>query len=166
MIGVDPQRVARSRSGRPSRTHTRDSGYARTVARPSGCWPGLGYSKRAHGDRGRRGSGICSHSSWSALARSWLTSPPRGRLGCGCWVRRKRARMIQATRTRPRSPGCATPHLRLVERENHRAVGRLLVDRHHDLTALRTQAVCRLHAVLCALVPGGLGRRLSAVRAR
>ena len=42
---------------------------------------------------------------------------------------------------------------------------RLLVDRHHDLTALRTQAVCRLHALLCALVPGGLGRRLSAVRA-
>jgi transposase len=42
---------------------------------------------------------------------------------------------------------------------------RLLADRHHDLTALRTQAVCRLHALLCALAPGGLARRLSAVRA-
>lgn len=56
-------------------------------------------------------------------------------------------------------------HLRVVAREDHTAVLRLLVDRHHDLTSLRTQAVCRLHAMLCALAPGGLPRRLSAVRA-
>lgn len=42
---------------------------------------------------------------------------------------------------------------------------RLLADRHHDLGGLRTQAVCRLHAMLCTLTPGGLARRLSAVRA-
>jgi transposase len=54
---------------------------------------------------------------------------------------------------------------RVVAREDHTAVLRLLADRHHDLTALRTQAVCRLHALLCALAPGGLGRKLSAVRA-
>ena len=34
--------------------------------------------------------------------------------------------------------------------------------RYHDLGRLRRQAVCRLHAVLCELVPGGFGRRLSA----
>jgi transposase len=61
--------------------------------------------------------------------------------------------------------GLRHPCLHLVEREDHRAVLRLLVDRHHDLTALRTQAVCRLHALLCVLAPGGLGRRLSATKA-
>lgn len=39
---------------------------------------------------------------------------------------------------------------------------RLLADRHQDLTALRTQAVCRLHALIAALTPGGVGRRISA----
>jgi transposase len=55
--------------------------------------------------------------------------------------------------------------LRQVTPVDHTAVLRLLADRHHDLTALRTQAVCRLHAVLCAMVPGGAKRGLSAARA-
>jgi transposase len=42
---------------------------------------------------------------------------------------------------------------------------RLLADRHHGLTGLRTQAICRLHALLCGLTPGGAGRRLSASQA-
>jgi transposase len=57
------------------------------------------------------------------------------------------------------------PRLRVVGREDHTAVLRLLAKRHHDLVALRTQAICRLHALLCALVAGGLPRRLSAQRA-
>ena len=39
---------------------------------------------------------------------------------------------------------------------------RLLGDRHQDLTSLRAQAVCRLHALLAALTPGGVQKRLSA----
>ena len=54
------------------------------------------------------------------------------------------------------------PHLRTVTAENHVMVLRLLADRHQDLTALRTQAVGRLHALLAALVPGGVQKRLSA----
>jgi transposase len=42
---------------------------------------------------------------------------------------------------------------------------RLLADRHHDLIGLRTQAICRLHALLCGLTPGGAGRLLSASEA-
>jgi transposase len=57
------------------------------------------------------------------------------------------------------------PGLRVVAREDYSAVLRLQAKRHHDLIALRTQAVCRLHALLCLLVPGGLPRRLSATRA-
>ena len=45
------------------------------------------------------------------------------------------------------------------------AVLRLLAKRHHDLVAHRTRAICRLHAVLCELVAGGLSTNLSATRA-
>ena len=41
----------------------------------------------------------------------------------------------------------------------------MLAKRHHDLTARRTQSVCRLHALLCALTEGGLPKNLSAQRA-
>jgi transposase len=56
--------------------------------------------------------------------------------------------------------------LRAVTTEDYTAVLRLLSDRHHDLTALRTQAVCRLHTLLCLLIPGGTARRLSYDSAR
>ena len=49
--------------------------------------------------------------------------------------------------------------------EDHSAVLRLLAKRHHDLVAHRTRAICRLHAVLCHLIAGGLPKRLSADRA-
>lgn len=57
------------------------------------------------------------------------------------------------------------PRLRVVAGEDHLAILRLLAKRHHDLTAQRTQAVCRLHTVLCLLTAGGAPRRLSAERA-
>lgn len=54
------------------------------------------------------------------------------------------------------------PHLRIVVAEDHAMVLRMLADRYQDLTRLRTQAICRLHALLAALVPGGVQKRLSA----
>jgi transposase len=54
------------------------------------------------------------------------------------------------------------PHLRAVVAEDHAMVLRMLADRYQDLPRLRTQAVCRLHALLAALVPGGVQKRLSA----
>ncbi|HEY5024868.1 MAG TPA: IS110 family transposase [Acidimicrobiales bacterium] len=55
--------------------------------------------------------------------------------------------------------------LRTVVTENLGGVLRLLADHHHDLGSLRTQAVCRLHALVRCLIPGGTGLRLSAARA-
>jgi transposase len=55
--------------------------------------------------------------------------------------------------------------LRPVVPVDHSTVLRLLADRYHDLTGLRTQAVCRLHALLCQLIAGGARRGLSAQRA-
>jgi len=52
-----------------------------------------------------------------------------------------------------------------VHREDDAAILRVLAKRHRELTALRTQAVCRLHAMLAVLRPGGMGHRLSAKQA-
>jgi transposase len=43
---------------------------------------------------------------------------------------------------------------------------RLLCDRREELTAQRTQAVCRLHRLLAELTPGGMRRGLSANKAQ
>jgi transposase len=56
-----------------------------------------------------------------------------------------------------RQSGLAVVHL-----EDHTAVLRMVAKRHLELTSLRTQAACRLHATLAALRPGGMARRLSA----
>src|SRR5438552_6220263 len=56
-------------------------------------------------------------------------------------------------------------NLGLVTAETNTSVLRLLAKRHHDLTARRTQAICRLHAVLAMMTAGGLPRLLSAERA-
>lgn len=56
--------------------------------------------------------------------------------------------------------------LRVVGTEDYNAVLRLLADRHRDLTALRTQAVCRLHTLLCLLIAGGTPRGLTYESAR
>jgi len=55
--------------------------------------------------------------------------------------------------------------LRPVVTEDHIAVLRLRWNRHKNLTSLHTQAVCRLHALLAGIVPGGAHRRLSADQA-
>lgn len=55
--------------------------------------------------------------------------------------------------------------LRTVTPVDHSAVLRLLADRHHDLVAQRTRVVCRLHALLCLLIAGGMARQLTADKA-
>jgi len=57
------------------------------------------------------------------------------------------------------------PGLAVVRGEDHTQVIRMLAKRHLELTALRTQAACRLHAVLAQLKPGGMAPRLSAKQA-
>jgi hypothetical protein len=44
--------------------------------------------------------------------------------------------------------------------EDQTVVLRLWSRRFHDLARLRTQAVCRLHSVLCELMPGGVRKQL------
>ena len=47
-------------------------------------------------------------------------------------------------------------------REDHSAVLKVWSERYKDLGRARTQVACRLHAVLCELIPGGVRKRITA----
>ena len=59
-----------------------------------------------------------------------------------------------------RSPACHQ-----VRPDDHAVVLRVWSRRHRQLSSLRTQAACRLHAVLCELTPGGVPKVITANRA-
>ena len=52
-----------------------------------------------------------------------------------------------------------------VRPDDHAAVLKIWAKRHRDLSRARTQVACRLHAVLCELIPGGLAKEISADQA-
>ena len=53
-----------------------------------------------------------------------------------------------------------------VHAEDHTAVMKVWSKRHRDLASHRTRLACRLHAVLCELVPGGYSGEIYASRAQ
>ncbi len=54
---------------------------------------------------------------------------------------------------------------REVRPDDHTAVLKVWSKRHRDLGRARTQVACRLHAVLCELVPGGIPKDITAAQA-
>ena len=57
--------------------------------------------------------------------------------------------------------GAAVQGRRQVTADDYAAVLKVWSKRHRDLGRTRNQVACRLHAVLCDLVPGGVTRRRS-----
>jgi transposase len=55
-----------------------------------------------------------------------------------------------------------SPGLRVVQPADHAEVLRLLAKRNQDIGDLRTKLVCRLHAVIASLAPGGMAKELNA----
>src|SRR6266702_1436954 len=55
--------------------------------------------------------------------------------------------------------------VREVRPDDHAAVLKIWSKRYRDLGRTRTQVVCRLHAVLCDLVPGGVAKAITAAAA-
>ena len=85
-----------------------------------------------------------------------------------------RVRLLQAGDTTKNDPSDARPVAvaalrstaqRPVLAEDHTAVLKARARRHRDLGRARDQAACRLHAVLCDLVPGGVRKEISAGQA-
>jgi transposase len=85
-----------------------------------------------------------------------------------------RVRLLQAGDTNKNDPNDAlsvavaalrSRTRRDVAADDHKAVLKVWSKRHRDLARLRNQAACRLHAVLCDLVPGGHPKQITAARA-
>jgi transposase len=85
-----------------------------------------------------------------------------------------RVRLLAAGDTNKNDPNDArsvavaalrSPGVREVRPDDHAAVLKIWSKRHRDLGRSRTQAVCRLHAVLCQLIPGGVSKAISAAGA-
>lgn len=55
-----------------------------------------------------------------------------------------------------------TPNLSAIERTDHAGVLRLLAKRNNELGRTRNKTACRLHALLCELVPGGISSEINA----
>jgi transposase len=58
-----------------------------------------------------------------------------------------------------------SPSRRPAQPDDHATVLKVWSKRHRDLGRTRTQVVCRLHAVLCELVPGGVPKAITAGQA-
>jgi transposase len=55
-----------------------------------------------------------------------------------------------------------SPAPRPAQADDHAAVLKVWSKRHRDLGRSRTQVACRLHAVLCELIPGGVAKEITA----
>jgi transposase len=58
-----------------------------------------------------------------------------------------------------------SPAVREARPDDHAAVLKVWPERRRDLASARAQVVCRLHAVLCELVPGGVAKKIIAAHA-
>src|SRR4249920_2606838 len=58
-----------------------------------------------------------------------------------------------------------SPARREVTADDHPAVLKVWAKRHRDLGRARNQVACRLHAVLCDLIPGGISKEITAAQA-
>jgi transposase len=58
-----------------------------------------------------------------------------------------------------------SPGVREARPDDHATVLKVWSKRRRDLASSRTQVVCRLHAVLCELVPGGVPKKIIAAHA-
>ena len=85
-----------------------------------------------------------------------------------------RVRLLEAGDTNKNDPNDArsvavaalrSKDRREVAAEDYAAVLKVWSKRHRDLSRARNQVACRLHAVLCDLVPGGFSKEISAGQA-
>ena len=167
MIGVDPHKgshtaVAISPAEEPlGELRVRASaGQAQRLLDWAAAWP-----QRTWAIEGARGLGHLLAQQLLAAGEQVLDVQPK--LGA-------RVRLLATGDTNKNDPGDArsaaiaalrSPARRPVQQDDHAAVLKVWSKRHRDLGRMRTQVVCRLHAVLCDLVPGGVSKAITAGQA-
>ena len=124
-----------------------------------------GWPQRAWAVEGAAGLGHLLAQQLVAAGEQVLDVPPK---------LAARVRLLQAGDTNKNDPNDAfsvavaalrSPARRPVLAEDHAVVLKIWAKRHRDLARIRNQAACRLHAVLCGLVPGGVRKEISAGQA-
>jgi transposase len=167
MIGVDPHKgshtaVAIGASEEPlGQVRVRASAtQAERLLAWAAPWP-----QRAWAVEGAGGLGHLLAQQLVAAGERVLDVPPK--LGA-------RVRLLASGDTNKNDPNDArsvavaalrSASCRPVRADDHAAVLKVWAKRYRDLGRARTQVACRLHAVLCELVPGGVSKRITATQA-
>jgi transposase len=167
MIGVDPHKgshtaVAIDESEAPlSELRVRSSaGQAERLVAWAAAWP-----ERIWAVEGAGGLGYLLAQQLVAAGERVLDVQPK--LGA-------RVRLLATGATNKNDPNDArsvaiaalrSAARRVVTAGNYAVVLKVWSKRHHDLGRARNQVACRLHAVLCELVPGGIPKEITAAHA-
>jgi transposase len=167
MIGVDPHKGSHTAVGISADEHL--LGRIRVRACPAQAeqlvawaqeWP-----ERTWAVEGAAGLGHLLAQQLVAAGERVLDVPPK---------LAARVRLLAAGDTNKNDPNDAlsvavaalrSTTARPVLAEDHAVVLKVWAKRHRDLSRARNQAACRLHAVLCDLVPGGIGEEITAAQA-
>ena len=167
MIGIDPHKS--SHTAVAIGLSEQQLGQLQVCACPSqtdqllawaAAWP-----ERAWAVEGAAGLGHLLAQQLAAAGERVLDVPPK---------LAARVRLLQAGDTNKNDPNDAfsvavaalrSTAKRPVIAEDHAVVLKVWAKRHRDLARARNQACCRLHAVLCDLVPGGIRKEISAGQA-
>jgi len=167
MIGIDPHKS--SHTAVAIGLSEQQLGQLQVCACPSQAdqllaWA-AGWPERAWAVEGAAGLGYLLAQQLVAAGEQVLDVPPK---------LAARVRLLQAGDTNKNDPNDAfsvavaalrSPAKRPVLAEDHAVVLKVWAKRHRDLARARNQACCRLHAVLCDLVPGGIRKEITAGQA-
>jgi transposase len=167
MIGIDPHKSSHTAVAIGQvRSRWASCRCAPARPRPGSCWRwAREWPERAWAIEGAAGLGNLLAQQLVAAGERVLDVPPK---------LAARVRLLQSGNTSKNDPDDAysaavaalrSKAWRPVVAEDHAVVLKIWAKRHRDLARARNQACCRLHAVLCDLVPGGIGREISAGKA-
>jgi transposase len=167
MIGVDPHKGSHTAVGISADEHP--LGKIRVRACPAQAEQLVAWARdwpeRAWAVEGATGLGHLLAQQLVAAGEHVLDVPPK---------LAARVRLLAAGDTNKNDPNDAlsvavaalrATTARPVLAEDHAVVLKVWAKRYRDLSRARNQAACRLHAVLCDLVPGGIPEEITAAQA-
>lgn len=167
IIGVDPHKGSRTAVAidgsekRLGRLRVPAAGdQAGTLLEQSASWPDRTWAVEGAG-------GLGHLLDWQLVAAGEKVLDIQPKLG-------SRVRLLSSGSANKNDPNDAfsvavaalrSPVRRVVRPEDHTTALKLQCKRYQDLSRLRNQAACRLHALLCGLVPGGIATEITTAQA-